>query len=68
MDGKMDEYAAEVATGGGNADRKLPPMTSAAQAEGAMEGVYIDHLLFSLAYASRTRPSTDLKNTRLSRA
>jgi len=47
-DGKLDEYAADVAVRSpqlAGARRVLLPMTTSAQAEGAIEGVYTDYKL-----------------------
>jgi len=45
--GRLDEYLIERDDAGlfANADGQLPPMTTSAQAEGAIEGVYTDYKL-----------------------
>ena len=51
--GKLDEYAVESATLVEDGRVDLPPMTTSAQAEGAIDGVYTDYKLanvFSTAF------------------
>ena len=62
VDGKMDEYAVEMATASADSDGMLPTLTTAAQAEGAIEGVYTDYLMPTLAsthfkYSRYSKPS-----------
>ena len=45
--GKLDEYAADSPALPGSSQRVLPPMTTSAQAEGAIEGVYTEYKLAS---------------------
>ena len=62
VDGKMDEYAVEMATAGADSDGMLPTLTTSAQAEGAIEGVFTDYLMPTLAstefkFSRYTKPS-----------
>lgn len=58
--GKLDEYAINSAPTEADSDGMLPPMTTSAQAEGAIEGVHTDYRL-------RTCMSTDFKFSQYSR-
>ena len=44
-DGALDEYGINVSPHTANSDGQLAPMTTAAQAEGAIDGVYTDYKL-----------------------
>ena len=51
-DGKMDVYAVELSPGSADADGMLPPLTTSAQGQGVIEGVYTDYQLRTIANTS----------------